>query len=95
MLGRVHVSVFARICMSVIVHAWVFACVFSLCVQHSLNPIQQKVFVYLRFPSIVARSHTNPYLRTYSGLLFGVRLQLDSKAWQEGRKPLTLLLACH
>lgn len=81
MLRRVHVivfvcGVFVHVCVDVTVHAWVFACVFSLCVQLSLNQIQWKVFVYLCFPPIVVRSHTNPYLRTFSGLLFGVRLQL-------------------
>lgn len=40
-------------------------------------------------------AHTNPYLRTYSALSFGVTLQVDRRAWQEGRKPLALLLACH
>lgn len=59
-LRRVHIIVFFGGGFSACVCAYacecdgarisICVCGFSLCVQHSLNQIQQKVFVYLCFP---------------------------------------------
>lgn len=71
------------------------ACVF----QHTRPPPNPTASVCLfAFPPVVVRSHTNPYLRTYSGLLFwGVRLQVDGAGLARRRrrkKPLSLSLSC-
>lgn len=69
-------------------------CFFCLCVQQSPNQIQQKVFVYSCFPPLWFTLILIPIW----GLILVCCLGWDSnfsEAWQEGRKPLALLLACH
>lgn len=84
-------------CAGVNVRARVFACVFFFfcqCVQQSPNQIQQKVFVYSCFAPLWFTLILIPIW----GLILGCCLGWDSnfsEAWQEGRKPLALLLACH
>lgn len=65
------------------------------CVSNAVQTKSNRNICLFVICPVAVCSHTNPYLRTYSALSFGVRLQVDRRAWQEGRKPLALLLACH
>ena len=71
------------------------ACGFSLCVRFGLKPNPTESVCLFAFPP----SWFDLVLIPVWGLIlvccFRVRLQLDSGAWQEGRKPLALLLECH